>query len=366
MISLAFMMTSCHNELEETVNINETSSVKKESSSMVKFKNWEEFDVLYNSINEKSLDELTEWSNNNNPNSLMNYYNDLIDNEVPLSEDEEVEINSLTFALQAIFNKDNEFQVGGDIIYYTDGSLYSIPSDGGKVKEGNLFRSSDLSGYKKIGAIELNVKDSYDYIDKSSEILEDNSSSLGIPTWEIKVPQEAIRSSRQKEFWRNSYYDCRNYRNVGRGHHTFKHIIELVSREWHRQDGRGLRNYSTLSIDVKLEYKDGGKWRSAGEYRNVSFSHMNLRSYIDPQRVGKSSNVRVGIIRNKTKDINCTNRNQRYILGKYDDKINTNGYGFKFGDWKVKFKNRDNTFNTVSQEINGNTSSGKLTTRFAK
>lgn len=175
-LTLAFFLTSCNNELND--NLETESKLKDEvlleKPEMMVFADWDNYYELYKTISNNSEEELREWSYKNNPNSMINYYLELFDNEVEISVEEEDKLYVLTNGLKAILNKDGAFQVEKNIIIYEDGNFFSVPS-----KEYYNFddnkQSRTLDLYDKIGSISLEILDSKNSIDDNSKELSKNA-----------------------------------------------------------------------------------------------------------------------------------------------------------------------------------------------
>ncbi len=255
-------------------------------SEITTFKDWEHFNKVYKSIFHLGPEALQTWIENKGHHALYNIKD--------TSENQEDDINSLTNGLLAILNQNQEFQIGEDIIYFTDNVFYKVGSKHSKQKSN---WKSDLNGLEVIGG-------THSKLVSDDSIPDENQRSLVMGT-------NSIAGSNQKEFDRISYQDCVGGPLQGTTCCKLKHVYELRSRGF----DLGYPNVLTeLYVDIKLEYRSRNRWRAAGEYRNITYNLTGsaIARYsngvnADPVYIGPWSGTASGTI-------SCVNQHQHLLL----------------------------------------------------
>ncbi|WP_299211136.1 hypothetical protein [uncultured Aquimarina sp.] len=239
-------IVSCENESNDFVD-QETSndlSIQKEKE-IFSFDNWEEFRKSYLKFAKLSTEELEGVS------FLTSHY------------DEEMEIS---YALQGILNKDNQFRLADKIIWFDQGNFYEFESD-----EEIATQKLNIENLKEVGSVsQIPVS-----------LSEDTSLAKTVPI------------SNQYQFRKQSYIEnCGTGITQGPSPRAFKYVHEafaelIVSGSPFYQ----VYQYA-LHLRVKLEYNHrGNSWRLSGEGRDISINLTNT-SFLTNQL---GSNLSTGI-----------------------------------------------------------------------
>jgi hypothetical protein len=190
------------------------------------FKNWEDFNSRYF--------ELAKSSNEQTSDDQSSTY---------LDDDAS---RNLSPALNKILNKNREFQIADEIIWYNNGSFYSI-------KEKDEKRIQDLKlDYLNLPICKNIVISMVEASNQEKNITKNSITPLGI--------SGAVDARYQYEFYRQSYYDCGSTINQGYSPKKLKYVHELATE---LITSNMQRNYY-LYLRIKLEYNlSGNKWRPA-------------------------------------------------------------------------------------------------------
>lgn len=207
-----FIISSCTQELQEQSN-----NVQK-ATSLAKFNSASDFLDTFDYLASLKLEELMLWVKTNNFDSSI-YKSERI---------RDTQFRDTPIAFQALFNTNLEVQIGKSIITYSNGELYSI------IKNGNIY-DKKLYGYAK-------------YDEDSSHQPSTRYSGTSI--------HGDKQSSRQHEFGINA----NNY------HYKYIHQIRSFTTVINAQT-----RYA-LVLDIKMEYKNSGSWKSAGRERTVEYN----------------------------------------------------------------------------------------------
>ncbi|WP_281228502.1 hypothetical protein [Flavobacterium aquiphilum] len=226
---ILFSIASCDSPQTE----NESPVASKESglkTERVFFKDWTDLTNEYARISKLSKEEIFG----------ENDYESIIQN------DESRE--NLSPALNKFMNKDNEFQIGNEIMWFKDGNFYSF-----NVKDEKILDSLKLN-YKNIPVSEKIV---------TGIVSESKSNNKGLSSRTSIGTNGAIDARYQYQFRRQSYYDCGSTVNQGTTTRDQKYVHELYTET--------VNGWNSLYLRVKLEWNpSGGKWRFAGEKRTIT------------------------------------------------------------------------------------------------
>lgn len=233
LLALMLSVISCNTsdvENENPVALND-SQLKTER---VFFKDWEDFGKEYAKISKLSNEEIF------GENELMSI----------IQNDESRE--NLSPTLNKFLNKNSEFQVGNEIMWFKDGDFYSF-----NIKEEKRLNNLKLN-YKDIPVSERIV------VSKISDSRLNNGNKLSSRV-EIN-PAGGIDARYQYQFRRQAYYDCGSTINQGRPTRDQKYVNELYAE----RISSGPNYICSLYLRVKLEWNPSGrKWRAAGEKRTI-------------------------------------------------------------------------------------------------
>lgn len=197
------------------------------------FKNWEDFNSRYVEL-AKSSNEQTS------------------DDQSSISIDDEAS-RDLSPALYKILNKNKEFQIADEIIWYNKGAFYSINAKDARKIEDLKSDYLNLPLCKNIVISTVKTSD--------QEKINSENSRTAIDT------NGDIDAKYQKEFYRQSYYDCGSTINQGYSSKKVKYVHELYTEIIY--DGMQ-RNYF-LYLRIKLEWNYSGRsWKFAGEKRTIN------------------------------------------------------------------------------------------------
>lgn len=166
-----------------------------------------------------------------------------------IQNDENREI--LSPALNKFLNKDNEFQVGNEIMWFKEGNFYSF-----NVKDEKSLVSLKLN-YENIPVSKSVVV---------SKINESDRKKGGLNNRVHLNPNGGIDGRYQYQFRRKSYFDCGSNVNQGMPARDQKYVNELYAE----RVTSGPNYLCSLYLRVKLEWNPSGrKWRAAGEKRTI-------------------------------------------------------------------------------------------------
>jgi hypothetical protein len=232
MMVLLMSIVSCNtSEVEDkkTIAFKETEL----KTERVFFKDWVNFGKEYTRISELSNDEI--FGENN---SLLSFQDD-------------VTRKNLSPALNKFLNKDNEFQVGNEIMWYKDGNFYSF----------------NINDKKSLDILKLNYKNIA--ISKNivvSDVIESKNVKGGLSNRSYLDPNGGAGPGYQYEFRRQSYFNCGSTVNEGVSGRGLKYVNELFAE----RISLGPNYLCSLYLKVKLEWNPSGrKWRAAGEKRSI-------------------------------------------------------------------------------------------------
>ncbi|WP_103070690.1 hypothetical protein [Aquimarina sediminis] len=305
--TMALFFISCSQDQNFENDLTD-QSLKKETPILA-FENWDHFYEEYNSISHLSQDKLASWVSKKNHNALLNSLN----SPKELSNEQETDLNTLTNGLLAILNKNQEFKIGEEIVYFTKGIFYSIEAK--KISNKSDWKK-DLSNTKKIGNASVRA------------LSNENSENMNK---EIVMSTSQIRADYQREFIKNKYQACTGGPIIGRGG-LYKYVHELQSRAFNV----GYPNVvSELYLNVKLEWR-GRRWKPASEYRHIT---INVNGYVRDNINGNgpsSTNIRIN------KSLSCINRDERILL---EDLVYPTNFG-SAPKWFVSLSG------TITQQIN--------------
>lgn len=210
--SIAFILSSCAQEFQEKSN-----STQK-PLPLAKFNSVSDFLDTFDYLANLRFEELKLWVKTNNFDSSI-YKSESIQDTL---------FRDTPIAFQALFNTNLEVQIGESIITYSNGELYSI------TKNGNIYDKKNY-GYAK-------------YDEDSSHQPSTRYSGTSI--------HGDKQSSRQHEFGINA----NNY------HYKYIHQIRSFTTVINTQT-----RYA-LVLDIKMEYKNSGSWKSAGRERTIEYN----------------------------------------------------------------------------------------------
>lgn len=241
-----FFTFSCEKEeiiLPENTVIQDETIVQR-----MTFESSEIFSNQIQNLEEMTTEELRAWGAVNFPNSLM----------FAMEEDEDIykqyEPFNLPMAIWALTNKDGEVQVGKNIHWHYNKSIYVADSES-ELKD--IKRNPELA--KKIFLIVSKVID-LDTQDTHNKVVLGGAS---------------LDARHQKQFWKNGFW--------------FKYVHEIFTTKYYYGDVHvNLGNYygwisifkTFAKMNIKLEYKGSGGWHPAGELRDLSYN-LTITGHFD-------------------------------------------------------------------------------------
>jgi hypothetical protein len=219
-------------------------NVASVQSDRLKFNSMDDFHATYSTLAKiQTVDGLQNWANSRNHSTLLS--------------SEDLGIENYSEALKTILNKDFEFEVGDNVIWFNNGTLYSFSKD--QVSNREALKVNPESCLK-IGSIQL------------SAIGATSGDLTGGRTATVGLPLDGLDARNQKEFPMYAYRPCGGnivYTN------TLRKYVHEVYNETHRTYPTA---YSYQYLRIKLEYK-GSKWRPAGEQREIN---VNVSGTVTP------------------------------------------------------------------------------------
>lgn len=227
MLLLLSVFLSCSTNETQTLDLENLAS----KNERMYFKNWEDFGEKY-----QDLSKLNEENSNKTQSDF--------------SEDESS--TDLSPSLNKMLNKNKEFQVLDEIIWYKNGVFYSI-----NIKNQDKVNSLktdflNLPVCEKITISPVKIL--------NQEKNDTNNSRTLIGT------NGSINAIYQLEFNRTNYYDCVSAIDQGPVSAKVKYVHELYTERI--STGGAYACY--LYLRLKLEWRNNsGKWNFAGEKRNI-------------------------------------------------------------------------------------------------
>ena len=242
LLAFSIGIISCENE--------EISSENQISEDILTFPDKESFfetDVMLSQLSDQ---ELLEWSEEHNSNSLL-----IHERQTKIEEKEDV-----FRSLKAILNKNLMFKIGQNKILLLDNVFYEVPDNFILDSKDQLKKS--IANFKNIGETKNVARlDSNNDVFMTNEV--DSKSNCYVTSLHHN---EVHRKGYQKEFTRQNYRNFCGQGAVQPGNPRMKYFHELVSRY--------VKLYATeqhtLYIVSNILYFNGRKWRDAGEDHNVT------------------------------------------------------------------------------------------------
>lgn len=199
------------------------------------FRNFDDFYNTYLSLaKNSSMDELAFWAQSKNHSTLLN------------SSDTTLYEYSTVF--RTILNKNLEFQLGNDIIWFNKGNFYALPKGGSNVE---AFKCNpDTSN--KVGSIKI------------KPVIERNEK--GAIIWN----NYTLDARNQQEFWQAYKAPCGESTILTSGNRKYVHEVYGESLIGYNGYCGCYHIYSSLWLRIKLEWKGNrGGWKVASEQRNI-------------------------------------------------------------------------------------------------
>jgi hypothetical protein len=287
-----FSLLSCSNNDDSNNNLqNETIS----------YKSWDDFMYSYTKLS-KNLSENSERV------------------KQKIKKDESLSI--LSPALNEILNNENEIIINNNIFWFFDGKFY------------NLGNNRDLK--KKFPNIEV----SNEIIISKKEFVSNSTDDSSELNNRFNLNHGSIDARYQKEFYRQSYYDCISSTNYGPTSRKVKFVHEIYNESF----TTGAQYHNTLYLRIKLEWNpSGNKWRSASEKRNI-YINITDNSYLTNNnqminaisQIGRPSGTPINISNSFT----CSNDRSILLRHYYT-------FGPVYSKWSVDIQG------TIDHEING-------------
>lgn len=229
----------------------EDDNVSIAQSDRLKFSSMDDFHATYSVLSKiQAIDELQAWADSRNHSTLLG------------SEDPAIE--NYSEVLKTILNKDFEFEVGEDVIWFNKGTLYSFSKD--QVPDRSALKQNPES-CTKIGSVHLSA------MEVSSDLTQGRTATIGLPL-------DGLDARNQKEFGIQSYQPC------GGSFAWISGLRKYVHEVYNETYRTYPTAYSYQYLRIKLEYK-GNKWRPAGEQREIV---INVSGSITPLASGFPSN----------------------------------------------------------------------------
>ncbi|WP_338814675.1 hypothetical protein V9L05_05395 [Bernardetia sp. Wsw4-3y2] len=231
--SFVALLSSCDTK-EVIINpIQKEIEISKNNERLI-FSNQEEFNSTLNLLKNKTVEELQKWSKSKGIESLIN---------VELSD----KYDNFNFpnVLKAIINVNGEYQIGNSIAWYDNGFKHFAQSE------------------EELKYIKQNPSLNTEKAKVESKIVTKKSDS---ELQRVVLGSNTLDARHQKTFFQNN--------NSGSER---KYVHEVVCyTEYHNVTdsffGSGYSSYSSVYVRVKLEFKTRGRWKPAGEKRNISYS----------------------------------------------------------------------------------------------
>lgn len=232
----------------------------KSQNDRLQFKSLQAFIKNYEELTKMtSKEELSLWAQSKNHSTLLN------------SDDPIVE--SYSFALQTILNKESEFLLNDSIIWFDNGTMFALAK---KDDVNYSLLKKNPERCKIIGYI-------------TSERLGSDSGRLK----SVNLYNGNINSQNQKQFIQQYYQPCGGVRSNVVGDRKYVHEI----RATFVHDPANTMWTGTVYLKIKLEWK-GSKnvWKPAGEMRSINVDVYGntvwiqgpLESYTEPFSILKS------------------------------------------------------------------------------
>lgn len=238
---LVILVISC--EKNEAIEETELTGIKEEVFS---FTDDDSFFKTNSFLSKLTDQELLDWSNANNKNSLLIY-----EGKSAVKRKSNVQQS-----LKAILNKDLMFKIGEDKIWLLNDVLYLIPSNLTEEETDELKNSpNELERIGEVGSS----------IIEGSTVFEGNNNKALYNTSLYR--NETHRKNYQKEFVRKRYVDRCGSGVTHSGSPTMKYFHELQS-QWINVRGN---NQYALFLITNIDWYDGG-WKQAGEERNITIN----------------------------------------------------------------------------------------------
>jgi hypothetical protein len=274
LITLLWFLFSCsENEFEKQDSI---SSLRVENDRLA-FSSTEELQKTLTELNSKSNSEVKQWIKSYNFESFLN-------KTASGEELEDFSTSDLTKAplgIQAILNAEGEVKVGETIVWYNNGLKHFIPNNNenllSKIKlDPSLDKNPGWYSIKPYNGSKENVGEGRIYI-------------------------SGLDARHQREF---TY--------INGTPRKFVHEIYVYSEVgYYWQNGQGYQSISYVLLNVKLEFKNSkGKWRVAGEPRNIS---INL-AMASPQYYSSGSLVNPTTYPSTAVNLTFNNSQDRYDI----------------------------------------------------
>ena len=220
MLFFLLSLISCStSENENLQTIPEVSALKNER---VYFKNLDEFDSKYTELSKTNVDQNSDDNSNLSP------------------------------AMNQILNKNNEFQISKEIIWYNEGIFYSI----------------NIKNEKKIDKL----KQDYKNLPKTNIITVNSIKISNSEKRDISNNRTVLNTGGgidaryQLEFRRISYTDCGSTINQGPSNAKIKYVHEVYSETIRN----GYTDTHYLYLRIKMEWYNGSRWKMAGEKRTIN------------------------------------------------------------------------------------------------
>jgi hypothetical protein len=202
------------------------------------FRDMADFDQTYIMLLEKSTTEqLAQWATEKNHTTLL--------------DTEDPSLENYSGMLKTILNKDYEFQVGDNIIWFNEGTLYSFSKD----------QEPQLSELKR------QPEKCTKYGTVTSTAIGAANSPNGRPGT-APIQWNGLNAQNQRQFTQQTYQPCGG--TLGNAAGNRKYVHEVYDETYSVAPGPVY--YSHLVLRIKLEWKGSGSWKPAGEQRRTTVS----------------------------------------------------------------------------------------------
>ncbi|NLW30400.1 MAG: hypothetical protein GXY77_02975 [Fibrobacter sp.] len=203
------------------------------------FVSQQEFFDTYSSLSNMSREELDVWEQKNHHSSLLN------------SDDQS--LLAYSDAFRTVLNTNSEFEIGDSIIWFYLGNLYAVS----KHEEKKLLEiQHNPEAFEAVGCVEIHL------------VTPNNEDALN----KVNLGFSGLDARNQYQFTQQSYHPCNGTWKQLVGRRKYVHEIYAQSVAIKLMDNITQIN-SQLYLRIKLEFRNSkGKWRAAGEHRNIDIN----------------------------------------------------------------------------------------------
>jgi hypothetical protein len=174
-------------------------------------------------------------------------------NHSTLLDSPDTTLNIYSAVFRTILNKDSEFELGNEIIWFNMGNFYTLPESQENI---DSFKCNPDT-IRKIGLVKINY------------LVERNDK--GVIIWNNDPPD----ARNQHEFWQTYKTPCGQSRTYVAGNRKYVHEVYGESLIGYNGWCGCYHIYSSLWLRIKLEWKGSGSWKVASEQRNIKLTDLH-------------------------------------------------------------------------------------------